>query len=198
MDTLDVKLSARTHLGDAGLNSFLRGGDPSPTRPSSLVGASIDSSPITQKSSPDRGSAYGGQRKFDISTLAGAEDILDGGRGEDSVGVTENPPPPRPIGGNPWKKISHPPPTHISTQGGVPTAKSPARPGSLRGRSWEDAATSRAPPLWDKNFIYPHPRRVPLANFLRGPGDTYIPRGEPLENLLAYPPPPRRTPRDQV
>ena len=43
LDTLDVKLSARTHPGADGINSFLRGGDPFPTRPSSLGGASMDS-----------------------------------------------------------------------------------------------------------------------------------------------------------
>ena len=90
---IDVKLSARTHPGAALKDSFLRGGDPSPTRPSSLGGGSVDSSPITRKSWLDGGSAYGGQRKIDISTLAGAEDILDGGSSEDGVGVTENPPP---------------------------------------------------------------------------------------------------------
>ena len=92
MENLYVKVSARTHPGAAGFNSFLRGGDPSPTRPSSLGGASIDSSPITRKSWLDGGSAYGGQSKIDLSTLAGAGEILDGGRGEDGVRVTENPP----------------------------------------------------------------------------------------------------------
>ena len=90
-----------------------------------------------------------------------------------------------------------PPPTS-APKGGVPTAKVSAHPGSLRGGGWEDAATGRGPPLGDQNFIYPHPRGGPLAKCLRGPGNTYIPGGELLENLMAYPPPPRRTPRDQV
>ena len=75
VDELYAKLSARTHPGAAVKDSFLRGGDPSPTRPSSLGGASNDSSPITRKSWLDGGSAYGGQSKIDLLTLAGAEDI---------------------------------------------------------------------------------------------------------------------------
>ena len=59
-----VNLSDRTHPGAAGINSFLGGGDPSPTRPSFLVSASIDSSSITWKSWLDGGSAYGGQEKL--------------------------------------------------------------------------------------------------------------------------------------
>ena len=58
--------------------------------------------------------------------------------------------------------------------------------------------TGRGAPLGEKKFIYPPPRGGTLANFSRGPGDTYIPGGEPLEILTAYPPPPGRTPRDQV
>ena len=92
MDELEVKLSARTHPGAAGKDSFLRGGEPSPTRPSSLGGASNDSSPITRKSWLDRGSAYGGQRPLDLLTLAGAEDILDGG-GPRPVVASSQPPP---------------------------------------------------------------------------------------------------------
>ena len=93
VEELEIKLSARTHPGAAVKDSFLRGGDPSPTRPSLLGGASNDSSPITQKSWTDGGSAYGGQTNLYLLTLAGAVDILDGGRGEDGVRVTENPPP---------------------------------------------------------------------------------------------------------
>ena len=48
-DTLNIKLSARSRPGAAGINSFLGGGDPSSTGPSSLVGASMDSLTITQK-----------------------------------------------------------------------------------------------------------------------------------------------------
>ena len=70
---LDVKLSARTHPGAAGLDSFPGGSDLSPTRPSSLVGAPIDLSPVTLKTWRDGGSAYGGQGKFDVSALAEAE-----------------------------------------------------------------------------------------------------------------------------
>ena len=100
--------------------------------------------------------------------------------------------------GEPLANFCSPPPTHIGTQGGVQTAKSPAHPGSLRGGGWEGAATGCGGALGEQKFIYPHPRGGPLAKFLRGPGDTYIPGGEPLENLMAYPPTPGRTPRDQV
>ena len=92
MENLDVKVSARTHLGAAGFNSFLRGGDPSPTRPSSLLGATIDTSPVTRKSWLDGGSAYIGQK----STLAGVEDVWDGVEGGEGLGLTENPSPPDP------------------------------------------------------------------------------------------------------
>ena len=92
MENLDVKVSARTHPGAAGFNSSLRGGDPSPTRPSSLVGATSDTSPVTRKSWTDGGSAYGGQKNIDLSTLAGVEDVWDRVKGGDGVGVTENPP----------------------------------------------------------------------------------------------------------
>ena len=160
MEHLDVKVSARTHPGAAGFNSFLRGGDPSPTRPSSLVGAPSDTSTVTRKAWPDRGSAYGGQKNIDTSTLAGAENVWDRVKGGDGVGVTENPPPTT-HRGEPLAKFCSSPPTHIGTQGGVPTAKSPAHPGSLRGGGWEDTTTSCGPPLRDKKFIYPHPRGDP-------------------------------------
>ena len=148
METLDVEVSVRTHPGAAGFNSFLRGGDPSPTRPSSLVGATSDTLPVTRKSWPDGGSAYGGQRNLDLYTLAGGEDAWDGGKGGDGVGVTENLPPPT-HRGEPLAKFFSPSPTHIGTQGGVPTAKSPAHPGSFRGGGWEDTATGSGPPLGD-------------------------------------------------
>ena len=61
-DKLNVKVSARTHPGAAGFNAFLGGGDPSLTRPSSLVGAMMDESPVTRKSWLDGGSAYEGQK----------------------------------------------------------------------------------------------------------------------------------------
>ena len=54
-----VNLSESTHPGATGINSFLEGGDPFPTRLSSLGGALIDSSPITLKYWYDGGSAYG-------------------------------------------------------------------------------------------------------------------------------------------
>ena len=85
METLNAKLSARTHPGAAGFNSFLGGGDPSPTRPSSLVGVTIDESPITRKSWLDRGSAYGCQTKIDPSTLAGVVDVWGRVDGRDGV-----------------------------------------------------------------------------------------------------------------
>ena len=92
---LDVKLRACTHPGAAGINSFLGGGDPPPpTQPSSLVGAATDSLPVTQKLWLGGGSSNGGQENFRLSTFAGAEDVLDGGKGGEGVGVTEHPPPP--------------------------------------------------------------------------------------------------------
>ena len=93
-ENLDVKLSARTHPGAAGFNSFLGGGDPSPTQLSLLVGATIDESPVTRKSWLDGGGAYGGQRKIYLSTLTGAAESLDREEGREGVEVTENPPPP--------------------------------------------------------------------------------------------------------
>ena len=69
---LNVKLSVRDHLEAAVLDSSPGGGDPSPTRPSSLVGAAIDLSPVTQKTWLDGGSAYGGQDTLDLSALVGA------------------------------------------------------------------------------------------------------------------------------
>ena len=78
LENLDVKVSACTHPGAAGFNSFLGGGNPSPTRTSSLVGATIDESPITRKYWLDGGSAYGGKEKINPSTFAGAAGILDG------------------------------------------------------------------------------------------------------------------------
>ena len=96
LQNLDVKLSARTHPGAAGINSFLGRGDPSPTRPSSLVGATIDSLPVTLKSWLDRGSAYGGQDKKYLSTLAGAGRTSEQVEVREGVGVTENPLPPDP------------------------------------------------------------------------------------------------------
>ena len=89
---MDVKLSARIHPGDAGLDSFLGGGDPSPTLPLSLVGAPIDILPVTRKTWMDRGSTYRRQGKCDLSSLAGAETPMDGVV-VGSVGATETPPP---------------------------------------------------------------------------------------------------------
>ena len=93
---LDVKLCARTHTGAARLDSFPEGGDPSPTRPSSLVGVMTDESPVTRKSWLDGESAYGGQRKLDLSTLARVEIFFAGGRVGGGIGVMENPPSPNP------------------------------------------------------------------------------------------------------
>ena len=91
--SLDIKVSARTQLIRR-FQCYLGGVDPSPTRPSSL-----GSLPITGKSWLDGGSAYGGQSKIDVSTLAGPEDVLVGKTERKGAGLTENPPPP-------------PPPTH--------------------------------------------------------------------------------------
>ena len=157
--------------------------------------------------------------------------FLVGGIEREGLGLTDNPPPPT-HRGEPLANFFSPPPTHIGTQGGgVPPAKSPPHPGSLRGVGWEDAATGHGPPPWGIQKLYtptlggdpwqnfrgdpgtptspganrskscrhtPHRRGGPLAKFSRGPGDTYIPGENPLENLTAYPPPPRRTQRDQV
>ena len=49
LDDTSVKLSARTHPGTTGINTFLGVGDPYPTRPSSLVGVMTDESPVTRK-----------------------------------------------------------------------------------------------------------------------------------------------------
>ena len=112
---------------------------------------------------------------------------MDGVTGGEGFGVTENPPPPT-HKGEPLEKICSPPPTHIGTQGGVPTAKSSAHPGSLGGGGWEDSATGHGPSPGTQKFIYPHPRGGTLAKFSRGPGDAYLPGGEPLEKLSPHPP----------
>ena len=108
-----VQLSARTHPGAAVIDSFLGGGDPSPTQPSSLVGVRLDSSPVPQKSWIDGGSAYGGQNKIDLSILAGVEHFFAGRAVVGGVGATENPTPPSPPThrGEPLAKIFSPPHT---------------------------------------------------------------------------------------
>ena len=71
---LDVKLSARTHPGAAGSDSFLGGGNPlPPTQLPLLVDAPIDLFPVTQNTWLDGGSAYRGQDTLAISALTGAE-----------------------------------------------------------------------------------------------------------------------------
>ena len=90
---IHVKLSARTHPGAAGSDSSLGGGNPSLARPTSLVGAPIDLLTVTWKTWLDRGSAYGGQKNSDLSTLVEVENFIEVGEVVGGVGSTENPPP---------------------------------------------------------------------------------------------------------
>ena len=157
-------------MGDAGLESFTGGGEPTPNQTSLLVGALLDLSTVTQNNWLDVGSAYVGQGNFYLSELAAAE--ID--RGEvGGVGAKDTPlplPPPRPKGGNLWRNFANPPnnPHSQPRGGGTPFRK--FRPtwvalGTGVGRTQRQATP---PP--------PHPRPLhtlggnPWKNFYRDPG----------------------------
>ena len=83
---LDVKVSVRTHPGAAGFHSILGGGDPYPTRPSLLVGTTIDEFPVTQKSWLDRGSAYGAKVQLNYQHWQVRRMFWSEGQGEKALG----------------------------------------------------------------------------------------------------------------
>ena len=132
LESLDVKVSACTHLRAAGFNSFLGGVDPSPTQPSSLVGGTIDASLVNRKSWLDGGSAYGGQRKMDLSTLAGAEDVLF------------------------LTKFAHPPQPTLALKGGT-HSKTFGLPGQPWGWGLGGICDWPCPPPWDTKTYIPTP-----------------------------------------
>ena len=68
-----IGIGARTHTESTGVDLFPGGGDPSPIRPTSLVGAHSYISPVTRGFSDgggrwtlDRVRTYKGQRKVDV------------------------------------------------------------------------------------------------------------------------------------
>ena len=175
---LNFKLSAYTHPGANGLDSSTRGGDPSLTRPSSLVVAPIDLSSVTRETWVNRGSAYGYQDNSYLSALAGVDNFYVG-EAVGGVKAKENPPPPQP--------------TLTTKEGGI--AKSSDHPGSLREGGWENVVTGHRSPLPNTTA---YPRGVPQEKFQKGPVDAYLPGGKPLEKISPHLPPPRRNPCDQV